>query len=98
MGKMHARKQIIGYFEKNGIKYRFLTEFDLNMASDTYRKIEKVNAGKPSAVKAQLGKEFNSKVGKRQFASVEQIFINRKPKLTVSNRAAMYLIREVDNS
>ena len=51
-----------------------------------------VYAGKPSAIKAQIGKEFNRMVGEKPFEKVEQIFENGKPKLTISNRAAMYRV------
>lgn len=72
-------------------------EFDLNEASETYRRIEMVYGGKPSAIKAQIGKEFNNKYVKKlaPFTSVEQVKLeNGKPKLTVSNRAAIYIVRE----
>ncbi len=69
-------------------------EFDLNEASETYRHIERVYAGKPSSVKAQIGKFFNNKlVGSAPFANVEQVKINGKPKRTVSNRAAIYKVK-----
>ncbi len=68
-------------------------EFDLNKASETYRNIDTVCAGKPSAIKAQIGKKFNNKlVGVTPYASVHQVKINNKPKLTVFNRAAIYVI------
>lgn len=69
-----------------------VTPYAINEASETYRKIEMVYAGKPSAIKAQIGKEFNRMVGKKPFEKVEQIFENGKPKLTISNRAAMYRV------
>lgn len=72
-------------------------EFDLNEASETYKKIEMVYAGKPSSIKAQIGKEFNNKyVGLVEpFITVEQVRLeNGKPKLTVSNRAAIYVVGE----
>ena len=70
-------------------------EFDLNEASSTYRNISMVYEGKPSSVKAQIGKEFNNKyVGKIEpFINVMQVRLpNGKPKLTVSNRAAIYIV------
>lgn len=72
-------------------------EFDLNNASETYKHIDMVYSGKPSVIKAQIGKEFNSKyVGRIEpFSHIEQVFLaNGKPKKTVSNRAAVYAIRE----
>src|SRR5690554_3941305 len=69
------------------------TEFDLNKASETYSKIEMVYSGKPRSVKAQIGRKFNNKlVGVEPFSDVHQVRINNKPKLTVSNRAAIYVI------
>ncbi len=72
-------------------------EFDLNMASKTYEHISMVYAGKPSAIKAQIGREFNSKcVAKIEpFGKVVQVRLpNGKPKLTVKNRAAIYIKKE----
>lgn len=70
-------------------------EFDLNEASETYKNIEMVYAGKPSAIKAQIGKEFNNKyVGKVEpFITVKQVKLeNGKLKKTVGNRAAIYVV------
>lgn len=68
-------------------------EFDLNKVSETYRNIEMVYAGKPSAIKAQIGRKFNNKwVGVEPFTNVEQVMLDNKPKRTVSNRAAIYKI------
>lgn len=72
-------------------------EFDLNMASGTYENISMVYAGKPSAIKAQIGREFNGKcVAKIEpFDKVVQVRLsNGKPKLTVKNRAAIYIKKE----
>ena len=70
-------------------------EFDLNGASETFKHIEMVYAGKPSIIRAQIGKEFNTKyVGLVEpFINVEQVRLeNGNPKRTVSNRAAIYII------
>jgi hypothetical protein len=70
-------------------------EFDLNEASETYKNIEMVYAGKPSVIKAQIGKEFNNKyVGKVEpFITVKQVKLeNGKLKKTVGNRAAIYIV------
>lgn len=72
-------------------------EFDLNEGSKTYRTIDMVYEGKPSTIKAQIGKEFNNKyVGQREpFLHVQQVRLkNGKPKLTISNRAALYVVRK----
>ena len=67
-------------------------EFDLNKASDTYRELEMSYAGKPSILKANLGKKFAGMIGSGDFANVEQVRINGKLKRTVANRAAIYRI------
>ncbi len=67
-------------------------EFDLNQASDTYRKISMVYAGKPHILKARLGRKFAGLVGTGDFVNVEQVMIHGKPKKTVENRAAIYKI------
>lgn len=69
-------------------------EFDLNEASTTYSKIDMVYAGKPQILKAKLGKKFAGMIGTNDFANVEQVKINGKPKRTVGNRAAIYKIKE----
>ena len=72
-------------------------EFDLNKASKLYKHIEMVHIGKPSILKAQIGKEFNTKyVGRIEpFMNIEQLKLaNGKPKLSISNRAALYKIFE----
>lgn len=72
-------------------------EFDLNEASNTYRNINMVYSGKPSAIKAQIGKEFNKNyVGRVEpFIHVHQVMLpNGKPKKTIKNRAAVYVISE----
>lgn len=70
-------------------------EFDLNEASSTYRNVGMVHSGKPSAVKAQIGKEFNNNyVGRIEpFLQVHQVRLtNGKPKRTTKTRAAIYAI------
>ncbi|MBM7603049.1 hypothetical protein JOC75_001019 [Metabacillus crassostreae] len=72
-------------------------EFDLNKASRTYREIDMVYSGKPSAIKAQIGREFNNNyVGRvKPFVNVKQVMLpNGKPKKTIKNRAAIYAIDE----
>lgn len=68
-------------------------EFDLNKASKTYSNIKMVYSGKPSIIKAQIGKEFNNKyVGKIEpFEDIKQVKLaNGNPKKSVGNRAALY--------
>lgn len=67
-------------------------EFDLNTASSTYSKIDMVYAGKPHILKAQLGKKFATQVGQGDFANVIQVMNGKKPKRSVGNRAALYMI------
>lgn len=68
-------------------------EFDLNMASTTYSKIEMIYAGKPRILKARLGKVFAKLIGTGDYLYVEQVMLsNGKPKRTVGNRAATYKI------
>ena len=71
------------------------TEFDLNMASTTYEQISMTYTGKPKIVKARIGKTFAKKVGvKPPFLKVEQVLLNNgKPKRSVGNRAALYIVR-----
>lgn len=85
-------EELVAYVKSNPTD-----EFDLNMASATYRNIDMVYAGKPRILKATLGKKFAKRLGKDEFVNVEQVLINGKPKRTVGNRAAIYRIIE-DNT
>lgn len=71
------------------------TEFDLNMASTTYDQISMTYTSKPKIVKARIGKIFAKKVGvEPPFLKVEQVLLNNgKPKRSVGNRAALYIVR-----
>lgn len=72
------------------------TEFDLNMASTTYKQISMTTyTGKPKIVKARIGKAFARKVGvEPPFLKVKQALLNNgKPKRSVGNRAALYSVR-----
>ena len=72
------------------------TEFDLNMASTTYKQISMTTyTGKPKIVKARIGKAFARKVGvEPPFLKVKQALLNNgKPKRSVGNRAALYRVR-----
>lgn len=67
--------------------------FSLADVSENYRNIDMTTyAGKPSALRASIGKEFNNKyVGKiAPFTNIEQVMKNGKPVRSTSNRAAMY--------
>ncbi len=70
-----------------------IEEFDLNMASATFRKIDMIYAGKPRILKARLGKTFAKHIGTGNYKYVKQVMLaNGKPKRTVGNRAAIYRI------
>ncbi|MDI9486291.1 MAG: hypothetical protein QM214_00010 [Bacillota bacterium] len=73
-------------------------EFDLNMASKTYNQISMTYSGKPKIVKARIGRAFAKKVGvDPSFKNVEQVFLhNGKPKRSVGNRAALYIVKNGD--
>ncbi|MBM7543710.1 hypothetical protein [Periweissella beninensis] len=69
------------------------TEFDLNAASTTYSQIDMTYVGKPSIVKARIGRRFAKEIGEGKFANVEQVFIeNGRPKKSLGNRASLYRI------
>lgn len=73
-------------------------EFDLNMASPTYAQISMTYNGRPKIVKARIGRTFAKKVGVvLPFLNVEQVFLNNgKPKRSIGNRAALYIVRTGD--
>ena len=75
-------------------------EFDLNMASPTYAEISMTYKGRPKIVKARIGRTFAKKVGVvLPFLNVEQVFLNNgKPKRSVGNRAALYIVRTGDGN
>lgn len=69
-------------------------EFDLNMASPTYSRIEMIYAGKPRILKARLGRVFAKHVASdNEFKYVEQVMLkNGNPKRSIGNRAALYRV------
>lgn len=75
-------------------------EFDLNMASPTYAQISMTYNGRPKIVKARIGRTFAKKVGVvLPFLNVEQVFLNNgKPKRSIGNRAALYIVRTGDGN
>ena len=67
-------------------------EFDLLSASDTFAKIEMVCNGKPSAVRAKIGKQFAREIGSGVYANVSRAYKpNGKLKKSVNN-ATIYRI------
>lgn len=65
--------------------------FDLLKASPTYAQIEMTYAGKPSAVRAKIGKAFSNKVRSGNFARVSANDVNGKNVKSV-NSAATYIL------
>lgn len=66
-------------------------EFDLSV-SPTFKSIEMVSAGKPSANRANIGRTFAKKIGKSPFSSVTIARRpNGKPKKNLNN-ATIYTI------
>lgn len=65
--------------------------FDLLSASETFAKIEMVSKGKPSAIRARIGKSFSQQIGSYPFDNIE---VARKPDNTPikspKNNALMY--------
>ena len=71
LSNVELRTKVFSEIEEFVKKKKDSEGFDINEASETYRKIEMVYAGKPSAIKAQIGKEFNRMVGEKPFEKVE---------------------------
>lgn len=65
--------------------------FDLLHASQTYAKIEMTYSGKPSAVRAKIGKAFSKSVGAGDFPGVAVNKINGKIIKSVNN-ATTYIM------
>lgn len=65
--------------------------FDLLNASPTYAQIEMTYAGKPSAVRAKIGKAFARNVGSGNFPQVSVNRVNGKIVNSVNN-AATYIV------
>lgn len=72
-------------------------EFDLNMASGTYRQIDMTCGKKPSMVRASIGRSFVSKIGKPPFANVRKCLVNGTQKLSLNN-ALVYETFTTSNS
>lgn len=60
-------------------------EFDLNIASSTYKNINMTIGKKPSTIRASIGRSFASRVGKEPFINVRKCNVNGKQKLSVNN-------------
>ena len=77
-------KEVEEYIKSNAPK-----EFDLNIASKTYRAIDMTCGKKPSTVRASIGRSFGSKIGNVPFGNVRQCIVNGKNKSS-SNNALVY--------
>lgn len=67
-------------------------EFDILTASNTFANIEMTWTGKPSTLRAQIGKNFSKQIGKGDFSNIERAeHPNGKPKLS-KNNASVYKI------
>ena len=68
-------------------------EFDLLRASKTFSEIEMTYSGRPSTIRAKIGKNFAKAVGHHpDFKEVEVVKINDKIKRNLNN-AAIYRIK-----
>lgn len=61
--------------------------FDLLKASPTYAQIEMTYAGKPSVVRAKIGKAFAKNIGSGDFSQVSVNIVNGKIVKSVNNAA-----------
>lgn len=61
--------------------------FDLLEASPTYAQIDMIYAGKPSVVRAKIGKAFAKNIGSDPFAQVTVNIVNGKIIRSVNNAA-----------
>jgi hypothetical protein len=67
-------------------------EFDILTVSKTFKNIEMSCNGKPSAVRAQIGRNFKNQIGHGDFSNVRRAYHdNKKPKLS-KNNAIVYKI------
>lgn len=73
--------------------------FSLSDASKNFRNIMTTYTGKPSTLRASIGREFNNKyVGQVEpFTDIEQVMKNGKPVRSTGNRAAMYRWKDKAN-
>jgi hypothetical protein len=80
---------------KSFISDKNVTEFDLNKASKTFSTIDMVYGGRPSTIRAKIGKEFAKKIGNGDFALVTVKKRNGKIARSVNN-AAIYELKPED--
>ena len=89
------QQQVISEFE-SFLLTKPKGEFDLNMASPSYRELSMTYANKPAAEKARLGRLIAKAVKTGTFAhvcNVVQVFdSNGNLKRSIGNRAALYQI------
>lgn len=65
-------------------------EFDLLTASETFRKIDMVSAGKPSTNRANIGRSFSKQIGKPRFINVNVAYRPDKKIKKSHNNATIY--------
>lgn len=69
-------------------------KFDLWTASQTFRDINMIVEGKPSANRATVGKVFGGKLGTEPFENVEVSYTEIGKRELSPNRATMYIIKK----
>lgn len=69
-------------------------EFTLNQASETMRNLEQFYQGRPTAIRAVIGKRFSSLFGSQEpFLNVKPVLLpNKKQKLSPGTKSAMYIV------
>ena len=81
-----AIKNCLSVFFNNEIATLILT------VSKTFKDIEMTCNGKPSAVRAQVGRNFKNQIGHGDFSNIRRAYHdNKKPKLS-KNNAIVYEI------
>lgn len=69
-------------------------KFDLLSASKTFRDLNMIVEGKPSANRATIGKIFNARLGAEPFENVEVSYTHVGKRELSTNRATMYIVRK----
>ena len=73
-------KEVEEYIQKDDVN-----RFDLLAASETYRNIEMFSGGRPSTVRASIGRSFAGRIGTGPFKNIRKCIVNGKQKLSANN-------------
>jgi hypothetical protein len=70
-------------------------EFDLLSASDSFKNIDMISSGKPSAIRASIGRSFSKNIGTDRFSNIEIAYRSDGKVKKTNNNATIYKVVNV---